>query len=139
MLTRSSKSLKAVKVGDNVAVPVPEFDRGKADPPNVIGIILKIDKDGYTIGTKVGVINGKLARNQFEYTEFTGLSKDDVSFDMLSLREIVRAQSLCGGQGYHRCYCRSIKSCLSKRCSCLKAGRPCSTACHNHKACNNIE
>ena len=138
MLTRSCRSLRTVNVGDNVAVPVSEFDRGKADPPNVIGVVLEMDEtDGYTIGTRQGIIRGKLARNQFEFIQYKGLSPEDISSTVLSLREIVRAQSLCGGQGYRRCHCRSVKSCLSKRCSCLKAGVACNSACHNHRSCNN--
>lgn len=138
MLVRSSKILRPLNVGDNVAVPVSEFDRGKVDPPNLIGIVMEVDESGYyTIGTKQGIIKGKLARNQFESIRYTELSRTDIPRTILSIREIVRAQSMCGGQGYRRCHCRSIKSCLSKRCSCLRAGVSCNSACHDNKSCNN--
>jgi len=39
-------------VSDNVAVPVSAFDRGKGDPPNVIGVVLAVGKSGHTIGTE---------------------------------------------------------------------------------------
>ena len=32
MLTRSTRSMRAVEKGDSVAVPVPTFDRSKGDP-----------------------------------------------------------------------------------------------------------
>ena len=61
MMSRSTRSLRAVKIGDNVAVPVSQFDRSKGDPPNIIGVVLSTDESGCVIGTKNGTINGKLA------------------------------------------------------------------------------
>lgn len=137
MLARSTRSLRAVGVGDNVSVPVSQFDRSKGDPPNVIGVVLAAEDNGYVIGTKRGIINGKLARNQFEFVQYKGLTAENVPPEHLSIREIVRAESVCGGQGYQRCHCRS--NCLSKRCSCLKAGLRCNSACHSHKSCDNVD
>ena len=120
MMSLSTRSLRAVKIGDNVAVPVSQFDRSIGDPPNIIGVVLSTDESGCVIGPKNGTINGKLARNQFEFVQYCGLKVEDVPLVHLSIREIVKAQSVCGGQGFRRCPCRS--NCLTKRCSCLKAG-----------------
>lgn len=139
MLARGSKVLTQLVVGDNVAIPVPEVDRGKADPPNVIGVVLDFDTDTgcYTIGTKEGTVRNKLARNQFESIPYKGLSTLDVPEKQLSLREIVRAQSVASGQGYRRCLC--TQSCGTKRCSCLRAGLRCNSACHSgSKLCTNV-
>ncbi|XP_068205420.1 uncharacterized protein [Palaemon carinicauda] len=62
---------------------------------------------------------------------------ENIPKQKLSIRELVRAGSLCGGQGYQRCLYRS--NCLSKRCSCLKASLRCNSACHNHISCDNID
>ena len=94
-------------------------------------------ESGYTIGKRNRIIKGKLARNQFEYVQYTGIQAEDIPPEQITLREIVSAQSVCGGQGYRRCHCRS--NCLSKRCSCLKAGHRCNSACHSHKSCENID
>ena len=141
MLARSSKSLKPLSPGDNVAVPVSQFDRSNDDPPNVIGVILSIDDRGLlTVGTRSGKINGKLSRSQVEPTNFKGLQDQDVPANIvLSLREIVRDQSVVNGQGFTKCNCKG--DCL-KTCSCFKKGLHCNSACHkkttNHK-CKNFD
>ena len=79
MLARSSQSLKPLSPGDNVAIPVSQFDRSNGDPPNVIGVILSIDEKGlFTIGTKSGKIRGKLSRRQIEPVNYRGLKDEDV-------------------------------------------------------------
>ena len=55
MVKRSKRIMTTVKVGDNVTVPVPNVDRGRADPRNLIGVVLDIsDADMYTIAVKGG-------------------------------------------------------------------------------------
>jgi len=137
MLARSSKALPVVTEGANVAVPVSAFDRSKGDPPNVIGVIISVGNIGYIIGTSRGIIKGRLARNQFELVKYSGLQAENVPQTELTLREIVRADSVCGGQGYQKCQCRG--HCLLRRCSCFKAGLRCNSACHNHRICDNID
>ena len=134
-------SLKKVSPGDNVAVPISKFDRSSGDLPNVIGVVLAIcEKEMYTIGTKSRKIKGKLSRSQFEPIEYKGLQDDHVPQDIeLSLREIVRAQSVCKGQGFTKCNCKG--TCL-KYCSCYKKGLNCNRACHSktlNKNCKNVD
>ena len=51
MVSRSVAKLKTIEVGDNVLIPVSEFDRGRGDPANLIGIVLeKGDPSGYKGG-----------------------------------------------------------------------------------------
>jgi hypothetical protein len=137
MMARSTRSLRALRVGDNVTVPVSAFDRSKGDPPNLVGVVMEASDGGYTIGTTSGIIQGKLARNQIEFVKYSKLQPTDIPQTRLSIREIVQAQSVCRGQGYKRCHCRS--KCLSTRCSCLKAGLRCNSACHSFKTCDNID
>ena len=94
MVARSTQSLRSVGVGDYVAVPVSPFDRSKGDPPNIIGVVVTVEESGYTIGTRNGIIKGKLARNQFEYVQYTGLQAEDIPPEQITLREIVHAQSV---------------------------------------------
>ena len=137
MLSRSSRKLPSLSPGDNVAVPIPKFDKSNGDLPNIIGVILTIDSEKglYTIGTKSGKIKGKLSRGQFEALSYKGLEVHHVPLNVeLSLREIVRAQSICNGQGFIKCNCTG--TCL-KRCSCFKKGLHCNSACHSKKASHN--
>ena len=137
MIARSTCTLRPLRIGDSVAVPVSQFDRSKGDPPNIIGLVLEFDQRGYRIGTRSAKIRGRLARNQIEFIKFTGMKLEDIPDGELSIREIVRAQSICGGQGFRRCHCKS--NCLTKRCSCLKAGIKCNSACHGKGSCDNID
>ena len=118
-------------------MPTSTFDRSKLDSPNIIGVLLAADEDGYVVGTKSGRVRGKMARSQIESINFSGLKDHQVPDKELSLREIVRAQSVCGGQGFKRCQCKT--NCKTSRCSCRKAGLHCTSACHNHIGCDNVE
>ena len=108
-----------VKVGECVAVFVPEFDRGKGDPPNVIGVVLEIENKRFKIGTKAGIIKNWLGRNSFESVKYKGLKKEQVPSESLSLREIVKKLSVGNGQGYVRCFCKGL--CQNKKFKCFKS------------------
>ena len=58
-----------VKVGECIAVFDAEFDRGKGDPPNVIGVFLQIQNKRFKIGTKA-------ERNSFESVKYKGLKNE---------------------------------------------------------------
>ncbi|XP_068209138.1 uncharacterized protein [Palaemon carinicauda] len=137
MLARSTRSMRAFDVGDNVSLPVSQFDHSKGDTPNIIGAVLAVEDSGYVICIKSGNMNSKLDRNSFEFVQYKGLLPENIPKQQLSIRELVRAGSVCGGQGYQRCLCRS--NCLSKWCSSLKASLRCNSACHSHKSCDNID
>ncbi|XP_046565136.1 lysine-rich arabinogalactan protein 19-like [Haliotis rubra] len=65
MVKRSEVVLSEVQVGDNVTVPIPSVDRGRADPCNLIGVITDINDSGmYTTVVKVSCT--KYSRNQFD-------------------------------------------------------------------------
>ena len=138
MLSRSSWKLKPLSPGDNVIVPVPKLDRSNGDLPNIIGVILTIDEKGlYTIGTNSGKIKGKLSRGQFEPLSYKGLKDHQVPPNVeISVREIVRAQSICNGQGFTKCNCKG--ACL-KICSCFKKGLHCNSSCHGKNASHNCK
>ncbi|XP_068226588.1 uncharacterized protein [Palaemon carinicauda] len=50
MVKRSRIDLKAQEIGDNIALPAPEVDRGREDPKTLLGIIMEgNENDLYTI------------------------------------------------------------------------------------------
>lgn len=80
MLKWSERRLSPVTVGDCVAVFVPEFDRGKTDPLNIVGVIMEVDKNKkYYVGTKVGKIRNCLERTCFEVLKNRNLEVEDVT------------------------------------------------------------
>ena len=64
---------------------------------------MEVEGTKYTIRTSQGVIKGRLARNQFEVVKYKGISVANVPAKELTLREIVHAKSICGGQGFKMC------------------------------------
>lgn len=139
MRKRSKKVLKPAAVGDCMGVFVSEFDRGKADPANVIGVVMAVDEHHrFTIGTKVGIIDNRIERTGFELTKYQALKFEAVPSTKLSLREIVRLLSVGKGQGYKRYGCKT--GCDTKRCKCLQENLKCNSACHKGNInCKNHE
>ncbi|CAJ0949269.1 unnamed protein product, partial [Mesorhabditis belari] len=60
---------------------------------------------GMTIGTKNGVLQQKLTRNQFEPANKNFLSADDVPSQHITFRSAIGAESLSGTQGHKHCNC----------------------------------
>lgn len=137
MLSQSQKKLKDADVGDCVAVAVSEFDRGRGDPANLVGVILEKDSDKgkYKIGTRGGIISSWMERNSFELTSFRGLQEKDIPEKSAGIREIVREISVGTGQGFKKCNCKT--GCLSKKCSCRTVSMICNSACHSGISCKN--
>ena len=84
------------------------------------------------------VIQGKLARNQVEFIKYCGITDELVPNKQLTLREIVRDQSLCGGQGFTKCNCQK-GNCSTSRCSCFKNSLHCNSSCHGNRSCKNVD
>lgn len=140
MLRRAEKKLGQVFVGNCVTVAVPEFDRGRGDPPNVVGVVMEIDQvsQKYKIGTRAGIIETYLERNSFEVVSFKGLRVSDVPQKELSLRTIVKEMSVGVGQGFRKCSCKT--NCATNKCRCFKDSLKCNSACHKrleNKNCSN--
>ncbi|CAF4145939.1 unnamed protein product, partial [Adineta steineri] len=112
--------LADLNVGDNVLVPVPDVDRGPTDARNVLAVIIVIKDDKYKLGVEQGVINNYYSFNQFSKAPGipTILIRDVDQSIKKSLREVVRLQSVTGGQGFLKCSCKG--GCSSSRCKCKK-------------------
>ena len=79
-----------------------------------------------------------MARTQFECMKHKGIKVANVQAKQPALREIVSTKSICFGQGFKNCSCRS-NFFLIQRCSCLKAGLMCNSACHSQNSCSNVD
>ena len=107
MVKRSRIVFPSLQIGRNVTVPIPSVDRGRADPRNIIGVVTECsDNELYTVAVKVGILDRKYSRNQFDVCAMTLYSSADVCTDKdISLRQAVQLESRCGGQGFTRCNC----------------------------------
>ena len=66
MISTTVKRFKPAEKGNNVMIPVPDVDRGRAEFRNVKGVILDAETDGTnTIGTNHGTLKQKYVRSQF--------------------------------------------------------------------------
>lgn len=136
MLKISNLKFPAGKVGDTVKLRVPDVDRARSDPRNLLAVILEVQNgEFYQLGTKQGRLSQLYTRNQFTICEEKFILLDDVPDLAVSLRECVRKSSLSGGQGYQRCVCKG--HCKSDKCKCRKSGKLCNSKCHNSLTCLN--
>jgi len=87
------------------------------DLQNILAVVVAVDNEFYTLGTKEGVINQLYTRNQFAVCKEQTLTPEEVASDQsVSLQKVFTLISQTGGQGYLRCNCKA--KCISKKCSC---------------------
>ena len=121
MVKRSRLELQAGIIGDNVVVPIPIVDRGRADARNILSVIIHRDlkTDQYTIGVKSGVLKGQYSRNQFDLCPQRLSSTTSINTETtVSPRSAVIAQSASGGQGFAKYNSNGPSKCKSNRCKC---------------------
>ncbi|XP_063884390.1 KRAB-A domain-containing protein 2-like [Scylla paramamosain] len=136
-IDNSVKRFQPAKVGETVMVPVPLVDRGRAEFPNVKAVVFQaLDNGTYKLGTKHGLLKQAYTRNQFTPCLEKFLSLDDVVQEReVSLREVAIAESMGQGQGFAKCSC--TKSCMTRRCKCLKNSVLCNSRCKCSASCSN--
>ena len=87
MLSRSNNILEEVDIGCNVLITIPQVDRGKGNPRNIMAIVHEKTDKGYRLATKHGILLGSYTRNQFELTDSLFLGPSDLSIEnFISLR-----------------------------------------------------
>lgn len=70
----------------SVLVAVPDVDRSKTDPRNLLGVVLAVEDGLYRIGTREGVLEHLYSRNQIEACASNFLLPSDVPTTTTSLR-----------------------------------------------------
>ena len=136
MLTLSRQKLPPAEVGQNVLVKVPDVDRGRLAPRNVLDVVLKINENGlYKLGTKEGELERIYSRNEFSLADSSFIDLSDVPISTsLSLRH-ASAVTTGAKQGFVMCHCK--RYCDTKRCKCRSKEVLCNSKCHNSSTCKN--
>jgi hypothetical protein len=118
-------------------IPVPDVDRGPTDARNALGVIMEIKHDQLKLGTNKGILFGYYSCHQVSKAPgVPTLLMDDVPQNSpKSLREIVKLQSITGGQGLLKCDCK--QGCRTNKCKCKQANVLCNSRCHNSATCSN--
>jgi hypothetical protein len=140
MRNRSEQILTEFEIGQNVLILIPNIDRRKGDPRNVMAVVTERIHNGYKLGTSGGLLLGAYTRNQFELSDSQFLDKETVDkTSEISLRNAVRSVSVCGGQGFtkFRCSASGKLRCSTKTCACKKDVGLCNSRCYPSIACNN--
>jgi hypothetical protein len=105
MVSLSNTRLPAVDIGTKVVVRVPDLDRGRLAPRNVLGFDVDINSSGpYLLGTKEGLLERLYARNEFISAQNNFTEAHDVPPSSISLRS---ASVISSGrkQGFVCCRC----------------------------------
>jgi len=112
MVSLSNSRLPAVDTGTNVVVWVPDLDRGRLAPRNVLAVVADVNCSGlYLLGTKEGLVERLYARNEFTAADNNFIDAHDVPSSSLSLRS---ASIITSGsrQGSVSCNCKGY--CVDK-------------------------
>ena len=85
MVSLSNSRLPAVDIGTNVVVRVPDLDRGRLAPRNVLAVVVDVTSSGlYLLGTNEGLLERLYARSEFTTNDVT--EAHDVPSSSPSLR-----------------------------------------------------
>jgi len=141
---------KICEVGEVVHVPLKDMDKTKVDTGNLTGVIVQVDKSRSQarVAVKTGLLKSwyvyhRLGRitGSGNDVELNGLSDTLANWKTMKViteREAARNESMVGGQGKGDVTCNCKGTCNTNSCSCKKAGRICSSACHrNNFKCVN--
>ena len=108
------KRLPAVDIGTKVVVRVPDLDRGRLAPRNVLAVVVDVSYSGlYLFGTKEGLLEWLYARSRGTTADISFIEAHDVPSSSLSLRS---ASMMTSGskQGFVSCRCK--RYCIDKNC-----------------------
>jgi len=134
MVSLSNSRLPAVDIGINVVVRVPDLDRGRLAPRNVLAIVVGVNSTGlYLLGMKEGLLERLYARNEFT-TADNFIEAHDVPSSSLSLWS---ASMITPGrkQGSVSCHCKRYS--VDKKCKCRSKNMKCNSKFHSDSSCKN--
>ncbi|XP_045450004.1 uncharacterized protein LOC123658697 [Melitaea cinxia] len=136
MKTASDQSHPPLKVGDNVTIPIPDVDKGKAELRNLIGVVLEVTCEQlYRIGTKSGILEKFYCRSEFDGCKEKFIRQDEVPNVTITLRTAAKNAAIGTGQGFARCVCST--GCKNNKYLCKKKRLVCNSKCHNSLSCMN--
>jgi hypothetical protein len=118
----SNLRLPAVDIGTNVVIRVPDLDRRRLAPRNILAVVDISSSGLYLLGTKEGLLERLYARNEFTAADNNLIEDHDVPSSSLSVRS---ASMITSGskQGFVSCHCKGY--CIDKKCKCRSKNMKC--------------
>ena len=110
---------------------VPELDRGRLAPRNVLAVVVDINTSGlYLLGIKEGLLERLYARSEFIAAANNFIEARDVPSSSLSVRS---ASLITSGikHGFVSCHCK--RYCIDKKCKCSSK----IMKCNSNSSCKN--
>ena len=136
----NKKKVRTFDVGDFVSVRIPRIDRAATDLHRLPCVIVECQGKKhflYRLRCNIGVLESSYPGSELEV--YGGALQVGVhdwkNAPKVSLREASKLANPYNA--YYGASCNCKKGCIGKRCSCVKAGKPCSTRCHSGKSCTN--
>ena len=131
MVSLSNSRLPPVDIGTNVVVRVPDLDRRRLAPRNILAFVVDVSSSGlYLMGTKEGLLERLYARNEFTAT--------DNNFIVPSSSPYLRSASMITSrskQGSVSCHFK--RYCIDKKRKCHLKNVKCKSKCHSNSSCKN--
>ncbi|KAF2902870.1 hypothetical protein ILUMI_03312 [Ignelater luminosus] len=115
MLQQNCSKYSKVEIEQNVLVKIPDVDRGRLPPHNILAVGLSEREDLYQFGTSPGVLEKLYARNEFQPSQTNTLASSYVPIDKKFSLPTVAAKESNSAQGFLKCNCR--KQCGDKKCN----------------------
>jgi hypothetical protein len=135
MVSLSNSRLPAVDIGTNVVARVPDVDRGRLAPRNVLAVIVDVSCSGlFLLGTKEGLLEQLHARSEFTTADSNFIDVHNVPSNSLSVRSASITTS-GSKQGFSSCNCK--RYCVVKNCKCRLKNIKCYSKCHSNSSCKN--
>lgn len=136
---KASMPQNEIDVGSIVAVKIPRLDRSNLCPTNMAGNVVARKGQFLTVQSRSGIINEKICADR---TNMWNGPKPDYLVNPpqqpTTLIGAFRGETSYGKKSVTGNVCHCATGCLSQRCSCRKAGEPCSTKCHDALSCKNV-
>ncbi|XP_025190879.1 uncharacterized protein LOC112591321, partial [Melanaphis sacchari] len=123
MIKTSNRKLKSINVGTTVRIPIPDVNRARGSPQNLLAVVTKVQDDLYKLCTENGYLKHKYTLTDIVPCDENFLdlkeTKERAKEKGITPREAARHNSIAGSQGYQRCHCKT--KCQNNRCACRAA------------------
>ncbi|XP_025192667.1 uncharacterized protein LOC112592727 [Melanaphis sacchari] len=136
ILKSSSSRFDPLEIGSTVKVSIPDVDRARGAPRNLLAVVIHVENDLYKLCTEHGYLKHKYTRSELVpcKEKLLDLPKS-IEEKELTLREAAGLSSISGTQGYQRCHCKT--KCKNNKCACRSSGKLCNSKCHGSLICEN--
>ncbi|XP_029345812.1 uncharacterized protein LOC107884502 [Acyrthosiphon pisum] len=130
MMKYSNTKLTELQVGTTVRVPIPDVDRARGSPLNLLAVIVVYEADMYKLCTEYGMLKNRFTRALVPCPE--NILNYEKTIATAGVKEITVHEAagygIAGSQGYTRCICKT--KCKTNRCACKKINVLCNSKCH---------